>query len=191
MDLPSRSHRALGFARALGLTLMIALGCGCGGGGGSSCPAFAQLVAGDFGRAGDMLWWTLEVAAIPGEMIFNRDAVPAFVLEYSWAVDVDADGDGATDLRPAVTYYKRDTGGQVHTADILSVTMEDLWAVEGPVSSTTGSVGVTLTGSTFRFETTVAEDAALAGVTTRSQSTFTTYHTFGRGLGDHCEDQLR
>jgi len=67
----------------------------------------------------------------------------------------------------------------------------DLWTVAGPVSSTSGSIDASITGNTFLLEVDAAEDPGLALVTERGQSTWTTFHEFGPGLGDQCRDQLR
>lgn len=161
----------------------------CGGGSGSDCPSFARIVAGDFGRTGDQLWWTLEVAEIPATLTFNQADVQDYVLEYDWGVDVDSDSNGATDLRLAVMHFRQSGAAEITTGDILSVTSEDLWTVSGPASTASGSIDVTITGNTFRLEADVAEDPGLALVTTRGQSTWTTFHKFGRGLAEQCEDR--
>jgi hypothetical protein len=163
---------------------------GCGGSN-SSCPPFTRIVAGDFSRTADRLSWTLEVAEIPAALTFNQADVPAFIQEYSWAVDLDSDRDGQTDLSVAITHYRDSGAAEITTNDILSVTSEDLWTVSGPVSSTSGSIDATISGNTFRLEVDVAEDPGLALVTERGQSTWTTFHQFGSNLGDQCEDRLR
>jgi hypothetical protein len=175
---------------AIGL-MVIAAGAGaCGGGASAGCPSFAQIVAGDFGRIGDRLWWTLEVAEMPATLTFNQADVRADILEYRWAVDLDSDRNGETDLRVAVTHFRQSGAAEMTTDDILSVTWEDLWTVAGAGSTTSGSIDVTLTGDTFRLETDVAEDPGLALVTERGQSTWTTFHKFGPALTDQCEDRL-
>jgi hypothetical protein len=172
-------------------SIAVLLGAGaCGGGSGSSCPTFGQIVAGDFGREGDRLWWTLEVAEIPPTLTFNQADVTANILEYRWAVDLDSDRDGETDLRVAVMHYRESGATETTTDDILSVTSEDLLTVFGAGSTTSGSIDATITGNTFRMEVDVAEDPGLALVTERGQSTWTTFHQFGPNLGDQCEDRL-
>jgi hypothetical protein len=173
----------------VGMLVGLVAGCGGGGGSGSSCPPFAQIVAGDFGQTGARLWWTLEVAEIPAMLTFNQAAVGADFMEYRWAVDLDSDRNGEPDLQVAVMHFKQ-SGAEIIARDILSVTQEDLWAVTGAGTSTIGSIDVTLTANTFRFEVDVAEDPGLALVTERGQSTWTTYHRFGAGLGDQCQDRL-
>lgn len=183
---------ALGSAALVTTLGALLVGCGGGGGGSSStCPPFARIAAGDFGKTGDRLWWTLEVEQMPAELTFDQAEVHANLLEYRWAVDIDANKDGQTDLSAAVTHYRRSNVPETTTADILSATQQDLWSVTGALSSTSGNVDVTLTGNVFRFEVDVAEDAGLAQVTARAQSTWTTYHQFGPGLTDRCEDSLR
>jgi hypothetical protein len=176
---------------ALGLLVTI-MGVGaCGGGSGSGCPAFAQIVAGDFGRTGDRLWWTLEVAEIPAALTFNQADVRDNILEYRWAVDLDSDRNSETDLRVAITHYRQSGAAEITTDDILSVTWEDLWTVAGAGSTTSGSIDVTLTGNTFRMEADVGEDPGLALITERGQSTWTTFHQFGLDLTDQCEDRRK
>lgn len=148
-------------------------------------------MAGDFGRTADTVWWTLEVAQLPAQLTFNRAAVPAHVLEYSWGVDIDADKNGQTDLRADVSHFRQLNAAEVTTGDILSVTRENLWSVSGPASSISGSISATISGNTFRFEVELTEDAKLAQVTTRAQSTWTTFHLPGPVLGGQCEDSLR
>jgi hypothetical protein len=176
-------------AAVLLLASVIGVGA-CGGGSASDCPGFAHIVAGDFGRTGDRLWWTLEVADIPAALTFNQADVQDYVQEYDWGVDVDSDSNGATDLRLAVMHFKASGAAEITTGNILSVTSEDLWTVSGPASSASGSIDVTITGNTFRLEVDVAEDAGLALVTTRGQSTWTTFHKFGPGLAEQCADRL-
>src|SRR5262245_53213045 len=110
------------------------------------CPPFAHIVAGDFGRTGDMLWWTLQVEQIPAELTFNQASVPGNFLEYRWAVDVDSDRDGAVDLRAAIEHFVTVNGAPVTTGDILSQTSEDLFQVMGPVASNIGMFSASLSG---------------------------------------------
>jgi len=183
-------RRSIGWT-AIGM-LATAVGSGaCGGGGsGTSCPPFAQIVGGSFSRTADRLSWTLEVAEMPATLTFNQADVPEFILEYDWGVDLDSDRNGQTDLRVAVR-HARESGAEITTGDILSVASADLWTVAGPVSSTSGSIDASITGNTFLLEVDAAEDPGLALVTERGQSTWTTFHEFGPGLGDQCRDQLR
>ena len=174
----------------LGMLVGLVAGCGGGGGGsGSTCPPFTQIVAGDFGQTGARLWWTLEVAEIPAMLTFNQAAVGANFMEYRWAVELDSDRNGEADLQVAAMYFKQ-SSTEIITRDILSVTQEDLWAVTGTGTATIGSIDATLTGNTFRFEVDVAADPGLALVTERGQSTWTTFHKFGPGMADQCQDQL-
>lgn len=175
----------------VGVLLVTVAGVGaCGGGSGSDCPGFAQIVAGDFGRTGDRVWWTLEVAGVPATLTFNQADVQPFVLEYDWGVDIDSDDNGATDLRVAVMHFRQSGAAEITTGDILSVTSENLWTVSGPASTASGNIDVTITGNTFRLEADVTEDPSLALVTVRGQSTWTTFHKFGPGLAEQCEDRL-
>jgi hypothetical protein len=180
-------HRAAAF----GMLVAAFASNACGSRSNSSCPPFTQIVAGDFSRTTDRLSWTLEVAAMPATMTFNRAGVPAFVQEYSWAVEIDSDRNGETDLSVAITHYRQSGAAEITTNDVLSVTQEDLWTVSGPVGSTSGSIDATLTGNTFRLEVDASEDPGLALVTERGQSTWTTFHMFGPDFDDQCEDRLR
>ena len=163
----------------------------CGGGGkGSNCPPFAQIVGGDFGQDADLVWWTLTVAELPATLTFNQADVPANILEYQWAVDLDSDRDGETDLRVAVSHFRESGAPEIVTDDPLSVASQDLWSVSGAASSISGRIGATVSGNTFRLEAVLTEDPGLAEITERAQSTWTTFHTFGPNLGDQCEDRL-
>ena len=157
------------------------------------CPPFARIVAGEFGRAGDMLWWTLEVEEIPAEMTFNQPDVPADFLEYRWAVDIDSDRDGVVDLRAAIEHSPM-IGAQPVTipgADILSLTEERLRVVMGGVSTVAGPIAASLTGPTFRFETTTTGAAGLAAVTDAGQSAWTSSYRWGAHPEDQCDEVVR
>jgi hypothetical protein len=163
---------------------------GCGGGGSnpnSSCPPFAQIVGGDFGETGDALWWTLEVAALPDTMTFNRAEVPDNVLEYRWAVDLDIDGNGETDLQLAAAHWKAPNAAEIAVSDILAATQEDLWSVSGAGGAKIGSVDATLTGTTFRFEAAVSAAPGLAAIGDRDQMTWTT--RYQSTASERCEDR--
>jgi hypothetical protein len=168
-------------------TLAAAAGCL----GDPECPKFAHIVAGDFGRTGDMLWWTLEVEEIPGELTFNQADVPGNFLEYRWAVDVDSDRDGAADLRASVEHFAAVAGTQVTTADILSQTNHNLLEVMGGVALVVDTINASISGNTFRFETTTAASAGLAAVTEPGQSTWTTSYRFGAELEEQCDEVFR
>jgi hypothetical protein len=130
----------------------------------------------------------LEVADMPPSLTFNQADVPPYVMEYEWGVDLDSDRDGETDLQVAVTHF-RESGAEITTGDVLAVTGEDLWTVSGAALTISGRIDVTITGNVFRLEADAAEDPSLALVTDRSQSTWTTFHKFGRDLKDQCEDR--
>lgn len=168
-----------------GLTLLLAVGCdsnGDGGGGGSSCPDFTQITGKSFSRGADSLTWTLTVKDLPAELPFNRPDVPQYVLEYSWGVHVDPEGDGTYDFHLAATNY---ADGEEVTGDILSNTQQDLWAVEGAVGVITGDITVTIDGNTFTFTVATSEDPALSGVTEASGHRFEAlYHDGTEVCGD-------
>jgi hypothetical protein len=168
-------------------TLAAAAGCL----GESGCPKFAHIVGGDFGRTGDMMWWTLEVEEIPDELTFNQADVPGNFLEYRWAVDVDADRNGAVDLRASVEHFAMVAGAQVVTTDILSQTNHNLLEVMGGLAVVVGTIDASITGNIFRFETTTAASADLAAVTDPGQSTWTTSYRFGAELEEQCDEVFR
>ena len=174
-------------ARVVALCALAAAGCL----GESECPKFSHIVAGDFGRTGEMLWWTLEVEEIPGELTFNQADVPGNFLEYRWAVDIDSDRNGAVDLRVSVEHFAVLAGTQVMTADILSQTNHNLLEVMGGLAEVVGTVGASISGNTFRFETTTAASAGLAAVTDDGQSTWTTSYRFGAELEEQCDEAFR
>jgi hypothetical protein len=128
---------------------------------------------------------------MPATLTFDQAGVQPDHLEYQWAVDIDSSNAGSPDLRAAVTHFRRSGAAETRTGDVLAVTQQDLWNAMGATSTATGVVDVTLTGNVFRFEVDVTEDARLAQVTSRSQSTWTTYYQFGPAPTDLCEDSLR
>jgi hypothetical protein len=170
---------------ALAAVALALAGCG-GGGGASSCPPFTQIVAGDFGRTDDTIWWTLEVEALPETLKFDEAGLPEGVLEYSWGVDLDSDRDHETDLSVSLVHFKYvGATTEVVTGDILSQTKADLWKVSGTSSQKIGNFDATISGSTFRFETGVAADPGLATVTDRAQMLWTTYY-YKAGAASVC-----
>lgn len=174
----------------LGPSLLTLALIGCGGDGGS-CPEYVQIVGGDFTRTGTTLTWTMEVAGIPETLTFDREGVPANIAEYDWEINVDADGDSATDLELSIVHYRRTDAPETITGDILSVTQEGLWEVFGAGASLAGSIDASLAGTTFTFTVDESEHAALATVTDASQSTWTTFHRYGPSITDQCEDSFQ
>jgi hypothetical protein len=164
---------------AIAITL---LGAGCAAN--DACPSFAHIIAGD--------WWTLEVEQLSGQKLtFNQADVPANFLEYRWAIDVDSDRDGAVDVRAAIEHFVMMGAAPVTTTDVLSQTTDDLWHVTGSVASNVGTFTATLTGDTFRFETTTSGAAGLADVMDRAQSTWNTVYRSGAEPDDQCDEQWR
>jgi len=172
------------------VTSLAAAAIGCGGAE-VTCDPFVHIVAGDFGRTADTLWWTLEVADIPAALRFNALSVPPDFLEYRWAIDIDSDRSGQTDLSAAVTHFTMEGAAPIDTGNILSVARADLWEVAGAVSSTIGAVNATITGATFRFEVAASEAPGLAVVTDRSQSTWTTFYRWAGGDLNQCAETRR
>jgi hypothetical protein len=157
-------------------------------GAGSSCPEFTQIVDGTFTRTPQTLTWTLEVVAIPAELTFDQSAVPSFVEEYTWGVDVDTDDNGTVDYEVAAKHYRMDGPERIVT-DVLAATQTDLWRVEGPVGTLVGSVDATLAGATFTFTVEGDEDPGLANVESSSGFVWRTGYQHG-GVGARCEDSF-
>ncbi|MBS1120255.1 MAG: hypothetical protein H6Q90_2483 [Deltaproteobacteria bacterium] len=163
---------------------------GCGSHRGDRCTDYMTITNGAFVRIGPKLKWTLEVVAIPPELTFNRAAVPDGVVEYLWAIDLDPDQDGHRDWQVAVSHFKGAAGAEVTTGDLLSETQEELLAVEGAVSTVTGSVDVTLVNSTFTLLLDESAGPDLPGVINPAQSSWTTLERFGATTDDQCEDRF-
>jgi hypothetical protein len=161
----------------------------------ADCPKFTHVVAGDFGRTAETLWWTLKVEELPAQMTFNQADVPGNFLEYRWAVDVDSDRDGAVDLRVSVDHFAILNGVPVTTVttpEILAQTNHHLLEVTGGLSSNIASIDASFSdASTFRFETTTAASAHLEGVTGREQSTWRTVYRYGAAPEDQCDEAFR
>jgi hypothetical protein len=181
-----RSLAALAIAAGIG---------GCGGDGAttSGCPAFTSIVAGDFARMSGNLVWTMQVAKMPDAFTFNQMTTPDNMTEYEWAVDVDADQDGRRDLSVALMHF-RFPGSQpmtVRASNLVFAAQQNLWSFESASRETViGPATASLDGDTLRFEVQESEDARLAQVTTRDQSTWRTRYQFGPGQADFCGDAL-
>ena len=156
-----------------------------------SCPKFANIVAGDFGREGQTLWWTLQVEALPPELTFNQLDVPAGFLEYRWAVDLDTDLDGDVDLRASIDHFAMMGAAPITTDDILSQTNHNLREVMDGVAAVVGPITASSAGNIFRFETTTATAAGLASVSLRDQSTWLTVYRSGAAAEDQCDERFR
>jgi hypothetical protein len=180
-----RTVRSL--ARAV-VAFAVAGGVGCGGD--AVCPPFTHIVGVGFARTGNMLSWTLEVEELPAELTFNQSAVPAYFLEYRWAVDLDSDLDGSVDMRVALEHFAVSGTGPV-TAGILAQTSRDLLEVQGPTASTVGTFGATIDANRFTFETATTESARLSSVSASGQSTWTTSYRWGAAPEDQCDEQFR
>ena len=156
-----------------------------------TCDPFVHIVAGDFGRTADTLWWTLEVADIPDTLRFNALSVPPGFLEYRWAIDIDSDRSGQTDLSVAVTHFTMPDAAPIDTGNILSVALAYLWQVTGDASKTIVDIDVTITDNTFRFEVASSAAPGLAVVSDRSQSTWTTFYRWAGGDLNQCAETWR
>jgi hypothetical protein len=171
--------------------MIICLLAACGGTSGTSCPDYMQISGGTFAKTGTTLTWTLDVVAIPATLTFNQAAVADNVREYQWGVALDSDRDGKEDFEVSVTHAKSAGAAEVVTGDILSVTQEDLWRVQGPISSTIGNATVTLVGTKFTLSTMTTAATGLENVTAADQSTWVTQYQFGKGLSDQCSDSWK
>jgi hypothetical protein len=154
------------------------------------CADYVTISNGTFERIGPKLKWTLEVAALPAELTFNRAAVPDSVAEYLWAVDIDPDQDGHRDWQVAVSHFKAAGGTEVTSGDLLGQTKQQLLQVDGAVSTVAGDVDVTLTGRTFTFLLDESAGPDLPGVINRAQSSWTTLERFGAAPDDQCVDRF-
>jgi len=154
------------------------------------CPSFVHIVGGDFARAGNTLSWRLQLEELPADLTFNQSAVPAFFLEYRWAVDLDSDLDGSVDLRLALEHFAEQGASPVTTA-ILSATSKDLLEVQGAVANTVGTFTASIDANTFTFETPATAASGLSNVSARGQSTWTTSYRWGADPDDQCDEQLR
>jgi hypothetical protein len=176
--------------RAIALCALSAAVAGCLGE--RDCPKFTHIVARDFGRDGDTLWWTLKVQELPAQLTFNQADVPGNFLEYRWAIDVDSDRDGAVDVRASVDHFAVLNGVPVTSADILSHTNHHLLEVTDGLGLDVASIDASFSdASTFRFQTTTAASARLAAVTAAEQSTWTTVYRYGAAPEDQCDEGLR
>ena len=158
-----------------------------------ACPNFAHIVGADFGRTDDRLWWTLQVEGLPPQLTFNQREVPGGFLEYRWAVDLDSDRDGATDLRVSIDHFAVLNGVPMTVAsgNLLSQTNENLRDVMDGVAVVVAPIDASLSGTTFRFEASEAIAAGLATITDRAQSTWLTTYRSGAELEDQCDDRFR
>jgi hypothetical protein len=176
--------------RVIALCALGAAAAGCLSG--VDCPKFTHIVASDFGRSGDTLWWTLKVEELPPQMTFNQADVPGNFLEYRWAVDVDSDRDGAVDLRASVDHFAVLNGVPITSTDILAQTNHHLLEITGGLGLDVASINASFSdATTFRLETTTAASARLAAVTGREQSTWTTVYRFGADPEDQCDEAFR
>jgi hypothetical protein len=174
--------------RAVALLVLVGGAFGCAGD--PVCPSFAHIVGGDFARAGNTLSWTLQLEELPVDLTFNQSAVPAYFLEYRWAVDLDSDLDGSVDLRLALEHFAEMGAAPVTTA-ILSGASKDLLQVQGAVASTVGTFTASVDANTFTFETPATAAPGLSNVSARGQSTWTTSYRWGADPDDQCDEQLR
>ena len=156
-----------------------------------TCPKFAHIVAGDFGREDQTLWWTLQVEALPAELTFNQPDVPSGFLEYRWAVDLDSDRDGNIDLRVSIDHFAMAGAVPITTDDILSQTNHNLREVMDGVATVVGPIAASIEGNTFRFEATTALAFGLGSVSARDQSTWLTVYRSGAAPEDQCEERSR
>lgn len=170
---------------------MVVLLGACGGEDGGSCPSYMQIAGGEFSRTPTRLTWAMELAGAPDMVTFDQADVPPFVMEYEWSIEIDVDNDATTDLNASINHFRQMNAPETITADVLSLTTEGLWTVEGAGVVMSGDIFVSVAGNTFTFEIEQSEDPGLANVTEGSQSTWKTFHKFGPKLDDQCEDSYR
>jgi hypothetical protein len=181
----ARVHHLVGWALVAGST-------GCFSS--DACPKFAHIVGGDFGRSGDVAWWTLQVEELPAELTFNQRDVPAGFLEYRWAVDLDSDRDGDVDLRVSIDHFAVMNGipVTVSAANLLSQTNENLREVAGGVATVIAPItGAIAAPNVFRFQAPIAAAPGLAAISDREQSTWLTVYRSGAAVEDQCDERFR
>lgn len=172
------------------MTATVLMVAACGGDDGSDCPAYANIVGGTFARTGAMTTWTMELEELPATLPFDQTDVPANVLEYEWAIDLDPDSDGERDLELAVQHFRFSNATEMEKP-ILAGTQQDLWTITGPSGSISGDITATIAGNVITFVVEDSEDPMLPMVTMASQGTWSTFTKFGAALGDQCEDTFK
>ena len=160
-----------------------------GDGGGDNCPAYANIVGGTFARSGAMTSWTMELESLPATLPFDQADVPANVLEYRWAIDLDTNSDGTADLQLAVQHFRM-SGATELEKDVIAGTQQDLWTVMGAAGSLSGDITASVAGNVITMVVQDAEDTKLPMVTAASQGSWLTFTKFGMSLGDQCEDEF-
>jgi hypothetical protein len=171
--------------------LIASLLAACGGSDGGSCPEYMQISNGTFSKTPTTLTWTLEVVALPATLTFNQADVPTNYREYQWGVEIDTDHNGEPNFEVSATHSRQNGAAEIVTGDILSVTQEDLWTVQGNAEFASGDITASLSGNTFTFSVLVSEDPGLADVTDVGQSTWITSSVSGSGLSDQCTDSWK
>lgn len=128
---------------------------------------------------------------MPATLLFDQTEVPNFVLEYDWTVEIDATGDGMTDLEASVKHFRM-SGAPETEKPILQGTQQDLWRIMGAAGVLSGDITASIAGNTITFVIEDAEDPLLPIVTTAAQGKLVTYTMFGPSIiTDYCEDEFR
>ena len=175
----------LRYSQPMRWLLLVALAA-CGGSSDDfTCPSFAKVTNGTFTKSGADKIWTMDVEALT-EVTFNKATVPANALENRWSIDIDTNRDGHVDLRVAATHFKLD-GAEVTTADVTSVTQDDLWRVDATGAAVTlDSAQITTAGNTFTFTIHDSQDTAIFGITDATQAKWIASYFEGPAATDAC-----
>ena len=163
----------------------------CGGDdSGSNCPPYANITGGTFARTGATTTWTMELESLPATLPFDQTDVPANVLEYRWAIDLDSSSDGTPDLQLSVQHFRMSNATETEAA-ILAGTQQDLWTFTGSGASRSGAILASVAGNVITMVVADSEDTKLPMVTQASQGTWNTFTKFGAALSDQCEDEFK
>ncbi|HEY4055236.1 MAG TPA: hypothetical protein VGM39_01465 [Kofleriaceae bacterium] len=164
---------------------------GCSGSDdGGDCPAFAKIVSGDIHIDSTALTFALHFEAAPSDLTFDQEAVPANVLEYSWGVQIDTEGDGKFDWEVSLKHFHGDGTPSHVEASPTAGGQANLWEVTPTSGSIAGSAtaAATTDGLALGIQSNAApgiKDITLDG----SKFRIETHYQHGSGA-DYCEDQM-
>ena len=155
----------------------------------SDCPGLSKIVAASFSRVDDRLRWTLEVESMPDEFVIDRESNPDRMVEYSWQVNVDTDGDGLLDYTVSVNHFKEPDATERVSTDIMGETHHNIYESRTDSLTSIGTFDASLTGTTFTFEVDTSAFPQLAMVSSSSSSSWVTaYRNFDAGR-QTCSDR--
>ena len=172
------------------MTAVMLIVAACGGDDGGNCPPYMTIVGGTFARTGAMTTWTMEVEDLPATLTFDKEDVPANVLEYEWSIEIDPDSDGDTDLRASMLHYRSGSASEMELP-VLGGTQQDLWTIMGNTGSLSGDVDVTIAGNVITYVVDDGEDPLLPMVTSEAQATWITFAQLGGSLANQCQDSYK